>query len=41
MKEKIKYAKKVIIENTAHLSNMDQPLEFHRVVEEYLTSCSR
>ncbi|HSM25892.1 MAG TPA: alpha/beta hydrolase [Anaerolineaceae bacterium] len=38
MKEKIKFAEKIIIEDAAHLSNMDQPLEFRSVVEEFLTS---
>jgi pimeloyl-ACP methyl ester carboxylesterase len=36
MKEKIKFAKKVIIEDAAHLPNMDQPLEFRNVVDEFL-----
>lgn len=38
MKEKIPNAKKIIIEDAAHLPNMDQPLEFHRVVENFLSS---
>lgn len=36
MKDKIKNAKKVIIKDAAHLPNMDQPLEFRIVVEEFL-----
>lgn len=40
MKEKIQFSKKVVIENAAHLPNMDQPLEFRSIVEEFLTSSS-
>lgn len=38
MNEKILFANKVIIEDAAHLPNMDQPQEFCSVVEEFLTS---
>jgi pimeloyl-ACP methyl ester carboxylesterase len=40
MKEKIQFANKVIIEDAAHLPNMDKPLEFHSVVEDFLTNNS-
>lgn len=40
MKEKIKFAKKIIIEDAAHLPNMDQPLEFRSEVENFLSSSS-
>ena len=36
MKEKIKFANKIIIEDAAHLPNMDQPQEFCSVVENFL-----
>ena len=36
MKDKIINALKVIIEDAAHLPNMDQPLVFRKVVEEFL-----
>jgi len=38
MKKKIKFANKIIIEDAAHLPNMDQPHEFQRVVEKFLSS---
>ena len=38
MKEKIKFANKITIEDAAHLPNMDQPQEFQRVVEKFLSS---
>jgi pimeloyl-ACP methyl ester carboxylesterase len=38
MKEKVKFANKIIIEDAAHLPNMDQPQEFQRVVEKFLSS---
>ena len=40
MKEKIKLANKIIIEDAAHLPNMDQPQEFQQVVEKFLFSRS-
>jgi pimeloyl-ACP methyl ester carboxylesterase len=40
MKEKVKSANKVMIEDAAHLPNMDQPQEFQRVVENFLSSKS-
>jgi pimeloyl-ACP methyl ester carboxylesterase len=36
MKERIKTAMKIVIEDAAHLSNMDQPEEFRRIVEKFL-----
>jgi pimeloyl-ACP methyl ester carboxylesterase len=38
MKERVKFAHKIIIEDAAHLPNMDQPQEFRRVVEKFLSS---
>jgi pimeloyl-ACP methyl ester carboxylesterase len=38
MKEKIKFANKIIIEDAAHLPNMDQPQEFQNVLEKFLSS---
>lgn len=38
MKEKIKFANKITIEDAAHLPNMDQPHEFQKVVEKFLSS---
>jgi len=38
MKEKIKFANKITIEDAAHLPNMDKPQEFQRVVEKFLSS---
>lgn len=38
MKEKIKFADKIIIEDAAHLPNMDQPQEFRNVLEKFLSS---
>lgn len=38
MKEKIKFSKKVIINDAAHLPNMDQPQEFRTVVENFLST---
>lgn len=38
MVDKIRSAQKVIIEDAAHLSNMDQPDEFRRVVTKFLGS---
>ncbi|MCE9646795.1 MAG: alpha/beta hydrolase [Chloroflexi bacterium] len=40
MKEKIKSAIKMTIENAAHLPNMDQPQEFQRGIETFLSSRS-
>lgn len=40
MEEKMKLAKKVIIEGAAHLPNMDQPQEFQEIVEAFLDSLS-
>ena len=36
MLERIPSAKKVMIKNAAHLSNMDQPQEFQRIVDGFL-----
>ena len=36
MVEKIPYAKKVLFDNAAHLPNMDQPEEFHKIVDVFL-----
>src|SRR6266498_1542454 len=38
MTEKIQSARKVIIEDAAHLPNMDQPQEFQRIVKDFLES---
>ena len=38
MKENIKFAKKIMIEDAAHLPNMDQPQEFQKAVEEFLSA---
>jgi pimeloyl-ACP methyl ester carboxylesterase len=38
MEERIKSATKIVIGNAAHLPNMDQPEEFQRAVETFLTS---
>ena len=38
MEEKIKLASKVIIDDAAHLPNMDQPHEFQGIVKEFLES---
>jgi 3-oxoadipate enol-lactonase len=38
MKEKIKFANKIIIEDVAHLPNMDQPQEVRSLVENFLSS---
>ena len=40
MMEKIRSAKKVIIEDAAHLPNMDQPHEFQGIVKDFLASLS-
>jgi len=40
MTEKIQSARKVIIEDAAHLPNMDQPHEFQRTVKDFLESLS-
>jgi 2-hydroxy-6-oxonona-2,4-dienedioate hydrolase len=40
MKDKIKRSKKKIIEDAAHLSNMDQPDEFQGIVKDFLMSLS-
>lgn len=40
MEDKIKLARKVTIEDAAHLPNMDQPQEFQRVVTDFLASIS-
>jgi pimeloyl-ACP methyl ester carboxylesterase len=41
MVEKISSARKVIIEDAAHLPNMDQPDEFRRVLTTFLDSVPR
>ena len=41
MEEKVRLARKVIIEDAAHLANMDQPDEFQGIVKEFLGSLSR
>jgi pimeloyl-ACP methyl ester carboxylesterase len=38
IKEKVKLANKIIIEDAAHLPNMDQPQEFQRAIEKFLSS---
>ncbi len=38
MAEKIPFARKVIIEDAAHLPNMDQPQEFRKIVSTFLKS---
>lgn len=38
MKEKIKSAVQITIEDAAHLPNMDQPQEFQNIVEQFLSS---
>jgi 3-oxoadipate enol-lactonase len=38
MQEKIKFARKVIIEDAAHLPNMDHPHEFQEIVKDFLAS---
>ncbi|MBE2224896.1 MAG: alpha/beta hydrolase, partial [Anaerolineae bacterium] len=38
MKEKIKFANKITIDDAAHLPNMDQPQAFQRIVETFLSS---
>lgn len=40
LEEKVKLARKVIIEDAAHLPNMDQPHEFQRIVKEFLGTLS-
>jgi pimeloyl-ACP methyl ester carboxylesterase len=40
MEEKIKFARKVMIEDAAHLPNMDQPEEFQEIVRDFLESLS-
>jgi pimeloyl-ACP methyl ester carboxylesterase len=40
MVEKIPSARKVIIEDAAHVPNMDQPQEFQGVVRDFLGSLS-
>lgn len=40
MEEKLKFARKVIIEDAAHLPNMDHPAEFQEIVKEFLASLS-
>lgn len=40
MKEKIEFAHKITFEDAAHLSNMDQPQEFQKAVEKFLSSIS-
>lgn len=37
MAERIKSAKRVVIEDAAHLPNMDQPLEFRGIIQKFLT----
>ena len=41
MEEKITSARKVIIEDAAHLPNMDQPDEFQRILQDFLESLPR
>jgi 2-hydroxy-6-oxonona-2,4-dienedioate hydrolase len=41
MTEKLQFARKVIIEDAAHLSNMDQPHEFQGIVKDFLGNLSR
>jgi pimeloyl-ACP methyl ester carboxylesterase len=41
MKENIRAARKVTIEDAAHLPNMDQPHEFDGIVQDFLKSLSR
>ena len=38
MEEHIRSARKAIIEDAAHLPNMDQPGEFQGIVKEFLAS---
>ena len=38
MLERISSSQKVIISNAAHLPNMDQPVEFRKIVEEFLSN---
>lgn len=38
MEENIKFARKIMIEDAAHLPNMDQPHEFQGIVQEFLKS---
>lgn len=38
IKEKVKLANNIIIEDAAHLPNMDQPQEFQRAIEKFLSS---
>ena len=38
IKEKVKLANKIIIEDAAHLPNMDQQQEFQRAIEKFLSS---
>jgi pimeloyl-ACP methyl ester carboxylesterase len=40
MEEKMKYARKVIIQDAAHLPNMDQPHKFQGIVKDFLMSLS-
>jgi 3-oxoadipate enol-lactonase len=40
MTDKIKSARKVVIEDAAHLPNMDQPREFQAIVKDFLDSLS-
>jgi pimeloyl-ACP methyl ester carboxylesterase len=40
MEEKIKFARKVVIEDAAHLPNMDQPQQFQGIVKDFLMSLS-
>ena len=40
MEEKIKFARKVVIEDAAHLPNMDQPQQFQGIVKGFLVSLS-
>lgn len=41
MVKHIPHAEKAVIENAAHLPNMDQPTEFRRVVSDFLSSHTR
>jgi pimeloyl-ACP methyl ester carboxylesterase len=40
MEENIEFAKKIIIDDAAHLPNMDQPDEFQGIVKDFLASLS-
>jgi pimeloyl-ACP methyl ester carboxylesterase len=40
MVERIRFARKLVIQDAAHLPNLDQPLEFQRIVKSFLESHS-